>query len=162
MRKLVCFFLGDRELAAPIDEVRETVDLRPVTPVFRTPSAIAGLTNLRGEILAVLDAAVLLGLPPCRRGLSARIVIVEPDDRAAGLLVDGLGSIRDVPADGIGPVPPTVPPHVAPMLSGVVSLPERPIGILDVRRLLSAPELEPYTTTKRDGPGDPPSAEAAR
>jgi len=159
--KLVCFFLGDRELAAPIDHVRETVDLRPITPVFRTPAAIAGITSLRGEILAVLDPAVLLGLPPCSRDPSARIVIVEPDERAAGLLVDALGSIRDVSSEQIGPVPPNVPPEIASMLRGVVSLPERPIGILDLPRLLGAPELAPFTRTGQDEPADSPSAEAS-
>lgn len=150
MRKLVCFLLGDRELAAPIEAVRETVGLRPITPVFRTPACIAGLTNLRGEILAVLDPAVLLGLPPCARGNGARIVIVEPDDRAAGLLVDGLGVIRDVDDDAIGPVPPNVPAAVAAVLEGVVSLPERPIGVLDVGRLLSVHQLAPFAAVRED------------
>lgn len=144
MRKLVCFFLGHRELAAPIDAVRETVALRPITQVFRTPRSIAGITNLRGEILAVLDPAVLLGLPACARGPSARIVIVQPDDRRAGLLVDALGTIREVDEELMGPVPPTVPPAVAAMLDGVASLPERPIGLLDIGRILSAPELLPF------------------
>ena len=150
MRKLVCFFLGDRELAAPIDAVRETVALRPITRVFRTPRSIAGITNLRGEILAVLDPAVLLGLPPCTRGPSARIVIVEPDHRRAGLLVDRLGTIRDVDDALIGPVPPTVPSRVASMLDGLASLPERPIGLLDIGRILSAPELLPFTRDEGD------------
>ncbi len=160
MRKLVCFFLGDRELAAPIEAVRETVELRPVTPVFRTPECIAGITNLRGEILAVLDPAVVLGLPRCARRPGARIVIVEPDDRAAGLLVDDLGAIRDVDDAAVGPVPPTVPPRVAAMLEGVVSLPERPIGVLDVARLLGAPELAPFARATREGGDEPRATEA--
>ena len=157
MRKLVCFFLGDRELAAPIDTVRETVGLRPITPVFRTPPSVAGITNLRGEILAVLDPAVLLGLRPCARGPGARIVIVEPDDRRAGLLVDGLGPIRDVDEELVVPVPPTAPKAVAAMLEGMASLPERPIGLLDVARLLSAPELLPFAREKDEGGGVSPA-----
>jgi purine-binding chemotaxis protein CheW len=156
VRKLVCFFLGDRELAAPIDAVRETVDLRPITPVFRTPASIAGITNLRGEILAVLDPAVLLGLPPCPRGPATRIVIVEPDDRRAGLLVDALGPIRDVSAEQIGPVPPSIAPAIAAMLDGIVSMPERPIGIVDVGRLLDAPEILPFARSDR---AETPAAE---
>lgn len=144
MRKLVCFFVGDRELAAPIEAVRETVELRLITPLFRTPPSIAGLMNLRGEILAVLDPAPLLGLAPCRRGPDARIVVVEPDGRAAGLLVDALGSLRVVSDDGLRPVPAHVPAPIAGLLEGVLSLEEQPVAVLDPVRLLGAPQLAPF------------------
>jgi len=149
MRKYVCFFLGDQEFAAPIEAVRETVGLRPITPVFRTPPCVAGITNLRGDILAVLDVAVMLGLPPCRRDPSSRILIVEPDDRCAGFLVEGLGTIRDVADEDLGPVPPTIPQSVASMLRAVVSLPERPVGVLDLERVLGSPELAPFAPPAR-------------
>ena len=104
MRKLVCFFLHGRELAAPVDAVPETVGLTPITPVFLMPPCVAGITSLRGEILAVLDVAVLMGMPPCTRDPGTRVVVVEHGDRAAGLLVDGLGSIPEVADDAMGGV----------------------------------------------------------
>lgn len=152
MRRLVSFFLHDREFAAPIEQVRETIELRPITPVFRTPAAVAGVTNLRGEILAVLDVSVMLGLPPNRRDPSARIVIVEPDERCAGLLVDSLGIIRDVDPAQIGPVPPTVSADVAAMLEGVLSLSQHPVGVLAPGRLLGAPEISPFARERADAP----------
>lgn len=156
-RRFVCFFVGDRELAAPIDAVRETVDMRPITPVFRTPPSIAGLANLRGDILAVVDVAVMLGLPPSRRDPSTRIVVVKSQEmassgqpRVAGLLVDRLGPIRDVFDAALEPPPPTLPPSVASMLAGVAPLPERPLAILDVTRLLGAPELAVFARAARE------------
>lgn len=150
MRDLVCFHLGDSELAVPIEDVRETVDLRPITPVFRMPRSVAGITSIRGEIVAVLDAGVMLGLAPCTRDHDARIVIVEAGDRQAGLLVDRLGALRDLTGSEIGPVPPTLAPSVAAMLRGVLSAAERPVGVLDVSRLLGSPELDAYTSAGRD------------
>ena len=120
MRDLVCFYLGDAELAVPIEDVRETVDLRPITPVFRMPRCVAGITSIRGEIVAVLDAGVVLGLAPCARDHDARIVIVEAASVQAGLLVDRLGQLRDLTGTEIGPVPPTLAPSVAAMLRGVL------------------------------------------
>jgi len=147
--QLVCFFLDNQEFGVPIDDVRETIGLRPITPVFRTPPCIRGIVNLRGEILAVLDPAVLLELTPRQVSDETRIVILEPDERAAGVLVDRLGSIREVEAEAIAGTPATVPRGVAAMLSGVVSLPERPVGVLSADRLLSAPELHPFTRAGR-------------
>jgi purine-binding chemotaxis protein CheW len=142
--QLVCFHLGDQELGAPIELVRETIHVPAITPVFHTPACVAGIANLRGEILVVLDPAVLLGLGRARRDAATRIVIVEVDDRSAGLLVDSLGALREIDAASIDPVPSTVPAEIAAMLRGIVSLPERPIGVLDPVRLLDAPDLAPF------------------
>ncbi len=155
--KHVCFFVSDRELAAPIDEVRETVELRPITRLFHTPRSVAGIASLRGEILPVLDPGVLLGLAACARGPAARIVIVAAPPlegtrtpRVAGLLVDRLGPIRDLDPEQMSPPPPTLPLALASMLRGVVPLPERPVAVLDLDRLLSAPELAQLAAPRRE------------
>lgn len=150
-QKYVCFFLSGRELAAPIDEVKETLELRPITPVFHTPSCIAGITNLRGDVLAVLDPGVLLGLAPCARTRSARILVVEPaPKRRAGLLVDRLGALREI--EHLDDPPKTLAAGIAGVLRGVVSLPERSVAVLDLEKLLSAPELAPFAAmSMREG-----------
>ena len=147
-RKLVCFALGGRELAAPIEQVRETLELRPITPLFRMPPSVAGITNLRGEILAVLDVGVLLGFSPTRRDASARILVCEVEGRSAGLLVERLGPLRDVPSQALAPAPPTMPSEIAALLHGVVSLQTHPLPVLDVARLLDAPPLRPFVTER--------------
>lgn len=143
--QLVCFYLGNQEFAAPIDDVRETIGVSPVTPVFHTPPCIVGITNLRGEILAILDPAQLLGLPTTQVQESTRIVIVEPEDRAAGLLVDDLGSIRDIGEDALAPTPSTFSSEIAAVLMGIIPEETQPIGVIDVERLLASPILAPFT-----------------
>ncbi len=150
--QLVCFHLGNQEFAAPIDEVRETIGVSPVTPVFHTPACVMGITSLRGEILAILDPARLLGLPPTRIQESTRIVIVEDDDRAAGLLVDDLGSIRELDDDSLADTPSTFDSEIAAVLSGIIPDADHPIGVIDVGRLLASPVLAPFTERSDDEP----------
>ena len=141
---LVTFHVHQLVFGAPIAEVRETVTLRPITPLFHVPRCLAGIANLRGEILAVLDIAALLGLETTRRGPESRIVIVEHGGRAAGLIVDRLDAILSVPADSVTEAPPTLSPEVARLLAGVVSTPERTVAVLDAARLFGAAELAPF------------------
>lgn len=155
VQRYVCFYLGGREHAAPIDEVRETVGLKPITPVFHTPKVVAGVANLRGEVLAVLDPGLLLGLAPSRRDATTRIVVLQHGDKAAGLLVDGLGSIRDIDDDVVEPVPATVEPHIARLFRGMVSLPERALGLLEPRALLEAPPLLPFAAADAGAAAEP-------
>ena len=126
--RLVCFFLGGREFAAPIEQVRETVALRPITPLFGTPECVLGIINLRGNVVAVLDPAVMLGLPRANTAPSQRIVIIDADGKQAGLRVEALGAIRDAPEQGLKPVPPTMPARSANLMQGVVSLESHPLG----------------------------------
>jgi purine-binding chemotaxis protein CheW len=153
MASFVCFFLHDREFAAPIEAARETVEVRPVTPVFHTPPSVAGIMNLRGEILCVLDTAVLLGMQAASSTPSTRIVVVRAEDRSAGLLVHALGSIRSIDDDAIGPVPATATSRIASVLSGSAPLSDHPVGIVDVGRLLAVPELAPLTQRATEGGG---------
>jgi purine-binding chemotaxis protein CheW len=152
--QLVCFFLGGQELAVPIDRVRETIDLRPITRVFHTPPSVVGILNLRGEILAVLDPGRLLGLGMTASSDGARIVIIEAGPRSAGLVVDALGSIREVESHALAPAPSTIAPEISSLLLGVVSTVERPISVLDAAKVLYAPELEPFTERSEDGPSE--------
>ncbi|OVE85620.1 chemotaxis protein CheW [Natronolimnobius baerhuensis] len=57
--RVVRFQVGDHRLAVPVDDVRTTTDVPgDLTAVPRTPDAVEGLTDLRGEITAVIDPTV--------------------------------------------------------------------------------------------------------
>jgi len=142
--QLVCFHLAGQEFGAAIHDVRETIGVGPVTPVFHTPVCVAGITNLRGEILAVLDLAALLGLPATKIDEMTRIVVVEAQGRAAGLLVDELGVIRQVEADAIAPAPSTFSSEIASVVRGIIPTDGAPITVIDLERLLDAPILAPF------------------
>lgn len=126
-----------------VEYVKEVIALRPITRVFHAPPVIAGVVNLRGDVLTVIDLAVLLGGSSVTSASSARIVVLrdagEPR-RLAGILVDRLGALREMPPEGLAQVPTTLSSHVARLLSGVIpSAP--PCGVIDVSELFHTPEL---------------------
>ena len=75
--KLVCFFLNDQEYAARIGDVKETLTMRPISRVFLTPEWVAGIINLRGDIVAVIDLALMLGMRASERKSGRRSVQSE-------------------------------------------------------------------------------------
>jgi purine-binding chemotaxis protein CheW len=76
-----------------------------VTPVPGVPSFVLGVTNLRGEIVAVLDLRALFDLPA--RGLTdlARLIVVGAGQPEFGLLVDETREIRSLPRAALLPPP---------------------------------------------------------
>lgn len=146
---LVSFDVRGQRLACPIAQVKETIVVRPITRVFLTPSWVAGIINLRGDIVPVLDLAVLLGLPPTLPQPETRIVIVRSGGdggpspaKTAGLLVDRLAEGRTVDLDGLAAPPSTVDPDVAGLLAGVATLSDgAPLAVLDLGKLFESERL---------------------
>ena len=125
-----------------VEHVKEVIALRPITRVFHAPPVIAGVVNLRGDVLTVIDLAVLLGQSSVTSASSARIVVLRDagERRLAGVLVDRLGALREMPPEGLAQVPTTLSSGVARLLSGVIpSAP--PCGVIDVAELFQTPEL---------------------
>lgn len=163
--KLLCFHVAGQDFGVPIAAVKETIPERPLTRLFLVPSFVAGLINLRGEVVAVLDLAAMLSLSRAHdvgRRAPKNIVILRAsllpgvrDARhaanrpAAGLFVDRLDGVRDVGDGEIKPPPATLAAEPAAYLDGVVAAahdegPPRPLLLLAPERVLGSSHLTPY------------------
>jgi chemotaxis signal transduction protein len=79
--------VGDDLYALPVDWVREVVAAPAVTRLVTTGPVVLGLFNLRGQIVALLDTAALLGLGTV--DTTAFAVVVNCPQGPAGLAVTG-------------------------------------------------------------------------
>ena len=148
---MVCFLLQGQELGLSIADVKETIEPRPLTRVFLVPDFVAGLMNLRGEVLAVLDLSLLLGLGERPLDAASRILVLRGRAPgrpvAAGLLVDGITEVRELDLAALHDLPSTLPADAAHFLRGVIrpaDAPGRAILVLDVGRILDCERLKPF------------------
>jgi purine-binding chemotaxis protein CheW len=143
--KLICFEIRGQRMGCPIRDVKETIVLRPITRVFLVPAWVAGIINLRGDIVAVLDLGAFLGLGSIVPGPEARIVIVRVGAEVAGLLVDRLAEVRSVDVQDLAPPPPTVAADLAAVLSDVATLPGgAPLAVLAPKKLFDSERLRAF------------------
>jgi len=138
--RLVCFELRGQELALPISDVRETLPLQPITNVFLTPPCLAGVFSLRGDIVPVIDLAVLLGLPPTIAGDDSRIVVLEHALGSAGIVVDRLRDLRTIETE-LEPPPTNLSNELQHLLRGVAATPTGTVRVLDALSILTAEPL---------------------
>jgi purine-binding chemotaxis protein CheW len=110
----VVFRVASERFALPLEAVREVV--LPQPPFARVPrasEAVRGVMNLRGRVVAVVDLAELVGLPPqpLREGVG-HVLILDQGKRALGLLIGGVLGVE-----------PLAPPEDAPraIVRGVAS-----------------------------------------
>ncbi len=143
--RLVCFELRDQELAFPIDEVRETLPIQPITRVVLTPPALAGVFSLRGDIVPAIDLGILLGIGRTEIGDTSRIVVIDHQDTAVGIVVDRLRDLRTIErtegAPVLEPPPPNLEASVAQLLLGIAATSTGTVRVLDANAIVEAEPL---------------------
>ena len=101
----MCFRVGELGLLFPWDAGREVVPPPSVTRIPNTASWFAGLANVRGSLVPVVDVAAALGVAR-RTGVPGYLLIFGQGEDALGLLIDGLPRLLDVkPAERIASLP---------------------------------------------------------
>jgi purine-binding chemotaxis protein CheW len=94
----VLFRAGGERFGLPLEAVREVVIPQPpFARVPRTGAAVRGAMNLRGRVVAVVDLAPLVGLPPQALGPGqGQVVVLDRDRRALGLLIEGVLGVESL------------------------------------------------------------------
>ncbi len=131
---IVEFSAAHETYALEIRFVREALNLKDITPVPCTPRYIAGIINVRGQILAVIDIKRFFDLPA--RGIADvhTVIIVKNETMDFGLLADVILGVRTVLLSRLQPTPPTFTGIRAEYLKGVT---QEGVVILDAGKILS-------------------------
>lgn len=138
--RLVCFELRGQELALPIDDVRETLPIQPITRVILTPPCLAGVFSLRGDIVPAIDLGVLLGIARTEVGNESRIVVMNSKAGTAGLVVDRMRDLRTLDT-ALEPPPTNLSTEIAQLFKGVAATPTGTVRVLDAGAIITAEPL---------------------
>ncbi len=141
--RYIVFSLGRARYAVPIGAVIEVGAVPPVTPVPHLPAWVLGVTNLRGEILSVVDLAGFLGASPEGPAAGGRMLVVrgEAEEPFAGLVVDQVAGLASFAAGRLTSAAAPLDDPVSTYLAGVVERGGEVVAVLDVKRLLAADAL---------------------
>lgn len=105
----VVFRLSDRSLALPVSHVREILRLEDLTGVPNAPKGVAGVMNLRGHVLPVLDTHALIGLPHSLATAASRVLVFLFEEREIGLIVDQVAGLERLQVELVRGVDPDEP-----------------------------------------------------
>jgi purine-binding chemotaxis protein CheW len=106
--QLVVFNLANEDYGVDIAAVNSIVEMQPITVVPHAPSFVQGVTNLRGEVLPVIDLRNRFGLPLGETTKDSRIVVVEVDGVRVGMVVDAVTEVLTVAEEAVEPPSPIV------------------------------------------------------
>ncbi|HAS52759.1 MAG TPA: chemotaxis protein CheW [Nitrospiraceae bacterium] len=132
---LITFKVDREEYGVDISEVREIIRVGQITAVPNAPSHVKGVINIRGRVVPVLSLSKRLDVAEGPLTKNSRIVVVDANARALGLLVDSVSHVLRLPAAQIDP-PPSEAEQARAYVKGIGKIDSRLIMIMDLEKVL--------------------------
>jgi purine-binding chemotaxis protein CheW len=134
------FFVHGLFFGVEVSRVQEVIRYQRLTRVPLTSSTIAGLMNLRGQIVTAIDLRTRLGLP-AREGEELPLnVVIRTSEGAMSLLVDQIGDVMEVDESAFELPPQTLTGEARELIRGAYKLEGRLLLVLDTARALDLAE----------------------
>jgi purine-binding chemotaxis protein CheW len=134
---LATFFVRDALCALDAAGIQEVIRLGPLTPVRHSSPEVAGILNLRGKIVTILDLGMRLGFSAVVPSGDSRIFIIEDRSEFIGLLVDRVDEVVEVYRDQWQAAPANVRGAQGRFFQGVYRVGGRAITVLDPGPILA-------------------------
>jgi len=148
-REFLVFSLGEEEYAIDILKVQEIRGYENVTRIANAPDFIKGVTNLRGVIVPIVDLRIKFHLQSVEYGGQTVVIVVNVADRVVGIVVDGVSDVMTLTPDQIKPAPEFGVTLSSDFLSGLGSLEDRMLVLVDIDKLLTSEEMALVDTTRQ-------------
>ncbi|KXS35486.1 MAG: purine-binding chemotaxis protein CheW [Halomonadaceae bacterium T82-2] len=140
-QEFLVFSLGDEEYAVDILKVQEIRGYENVTRIANAPAFIKGVTNLRGVIVPIVDLRIKFNLDNVEYGGQTVVIVVNVADRIVGIVVDGVSDVMTLTPEQIKPAPEFGVTLSSDYLSGLGSLEDRMLVLVDIDKLLTSEEM---------------------
>ncbi|AKG71948.1 MULTISPECIES: chemotaxis protein CheW [Serratia] len=140
-QEFLIFTLGNEEYGIDILKVQEIRGYDQVTRIANTPAFIKGVTNLRGVIVPIIDLRVKFAQQDVSYDENTVVIVLNFGQRVVGIVVDGVSDVLSLTTDQIRPAPEFAVTLATEYLTGLGSLGERMLILVDIEKLLSSEEM---------------------
>ncbi len=96
MVRLITFNLNNETYGIEVSQVREILRINQIFPVPGAPDYVLGITNIRGNVITILDARIRFNLPKVEYTDNARMIVVESGNDTVAVVVDSVSDVIDV------------------------------------------------------------------
>ena len=148
-REFLVFSLGSEEYAVDILKVQEIRGYENVTRIANAPDFIKGVTNLRGVIVPIVDLRIKFHLDNVEYAGQTVVIVVNVGERIVGIVVDGVSDVMTLTPEQIKPAPEFGVTLSSDYLSGLGSLEDRMLVLVDIDKLLTSEEMALVDSVKK-------------
>jgi len=136
------FILRDQLYGVPVGNVREINRISDITKIPQTPKFVAGVINLRGKIISVINLREKLAFESVPPTKETCIVVIETAQGQIGVIVDAVRSVVDLPLEKIEKTPDLGEDTVEAFVIGIGKLEDQVVILVDIAKTLSREHLK--------------------
>ncbi|MCW4003135.1 MAG: chemotaxis protein CheW [Candidatus Bathyarchaeota archaeon] len=138
--QMLTFTLDNVMYGVNVNQVREVKNFEGVTPVPYAPIYVKGVTNLRGEVIPVIDLRKRFGIAE-DNGQGTNIMIIVQDKHPVGIMVDSVMEVLTLPKSDIEANPDSLIIDRSEAVTGVAKHEKDLIILLDLLKVISKDAL---------------------
>lgn len=145
-KELLTFYLAGEEYGVDILRVQEIKGWDTVTNIPNTPDYIKGVINIRGSIVPIIDMRLRFNLENKTYDATTVVIVLNVlshgnQARTMGVVVDAVSDVYNIPADNIKASPDFGTAVDTEFVTGLATVEEKMIIVLDIDHMLNAAEL---------------------
>ena len=139
--EFLTFKLGAEEYGVDILKVQEIRGYGTVTRIPEAPDFVRGVINLRGTIVPVVDMRLKFKLGKADYNTFTVMIILNVADRVVGMVVDSVSDVVALTPAQMRPAPELGASVGAQFLTGIGTLDQRMLILVDIERLMTSAEM---------------------
>ena len=161
--QVVLFSLNGVLYGTDVHQVREIREVQSITPVPFAPIYIEGVTNLRGEVIPVVNLRRRFGIEEKEGDEKSKVMMVvqRGDNKAVGVVVDSVMEVMDITKNEIESTSDILSTAYSDCILGVAKRGEDLIVLLDLEKILSKKDIEITSEKEKETAGISVKSETA-
>jgi purine-binding chemotaxis protein CheW len=141
VKEFLAFRLAQEEYGIDILKVQEIRGYDNVTKIANAPGFIKGVINLRGIIVPIIDMRIKFNLGKPTYDQFTVVIVLNISDRVVGMVVDSVSDVITLVPGQIKPAPEMGSALNTDHLTGLGTLDERMVILVDIDKLMSSNEI---------------------
>ncbi len=142
-QEYLTFTLGEEQYGVDILKVQEIRGWEPLREMHDVPPSIKGVLDFRGRIIPIIDLRIRFSVQPVDY-LPTTVIIVlsRQEGDMMGVVVDAVSDVLSIRSEDIKP-PPSLGSHInTEYVSGMVSLEQGMVMLIEADRLIDPEAIE--------------------
>jgi len=139
------FRIGSEIFGANVKNIQNIIEYTELTKVPEMPDFIIGVSNLRGEVLPVVDSRIKMGITASEITSNTCIIVVELEldgiKTKAGFLVDEVSEVLEIEDKDINETPTIGSKYNTEIIKGVYPVGSKFIMLLDLAKVIYTEQL---------------------
>lgn len=135
------FRLGQEEYGIDILKVQEIRSYEAPTRIANAASCFKGVVNLRGVIVPIVDLRIKFGCESAEYNGFTVVIVLNIRGRVVGAVVDSVSDVLELPGEAVRPAPDMDTRQDTSFITGIASLQDRMLILLDIERLMGSADL---------------------